>query len=228
MKVIKFIKTTLTTDLDSTKSVVEIFAIIFAGIFAVIQWGVPTYWDRQENYLLSFKSNDENSGVFINETLSDGQCTLQGTVTFSNYSNSPIDIINTKVSLVTFETDKSCNDSSNNKCFVSYSGADVFERLCPNKECDTPYKVTIPPIIWEQPLYGKTDATRPFSVSIPQRIFQKNNALLVVADQEIGRGCIDEENPNRRILDNLSSCKYTRALVVDTNACQKKIEVQES
>jgi hypothetical protein len=211
--------------LEKSKIIVEIIAIVLAGIFAVWKWGFTSYWDREESFRISVDSTVDK-GTFLKESLiyieGSNYCLLEGALRVSNYSRAPIHIENSTISFFPFKRNQCLNenDSLAEGCLVSNTISSIVDRECgeSRKGCTSHESVVIRPVD-DQPLFGKTDATRSFNAALPMSKFLESDSILLVIEQQIGRGCIDPDSSNHTYADYLRFCNTSRVFLADTNAC---------
>ena len=128
-------------------------------------------------------------------------------------------IENTILHFIPFELNQ-CQSSNgiNGDCLVTNTASTIYDRVCQSQisNCPLHHELTIRPVD-ELPLFGKRDASRPFNLAIPK--LEEKSGLLVVAEQQIGRGCISKGSKHRGYLDWWRSCDTSRAFIADTNLC---------
>jgi hypothetical protein len=215
--------------LEKWKISVEIIAIILAGLFATWKWGIEAYWSREDNYRAYFKdlSQDKQSPVYleVGSEPNGDYLTVSGEVIVSNFSVAPIQIEKTFLYFVPFSTDvcdplsASIENPDNIDCMQSSNTSSVFKKECEFEtgSCKAGFKTVIHPID-DLPLFGKSDANRPFSVRLPASHFtseEQKKGLFVIAEQEIGEACL-QKSLIQKAWDFIlfRSCKKSRALAV--------------
>ena len=215
-------------NLGNSKLRLEIIAILLGGFFAFWKWGLEVYWERQDNYSVYFvnqETDNKKPALYLKNsktTIADhAYCHLQGMIGISNASAAPLHIENTTLHFLPFDLNQ-CQPGKEalGKCMVSNTASAIFARLCQSKlsGCPAHKQITIRPVD-AQPLFNKIPASRPFDLAIPD--YAPHKGLLVIAEQQIGRGCIAKDAEQRSALDCVRSCETSRAFVVDSDGCDQ-------
>jgi len=224
-----FVITRKKESLDKWKVCVEIVAIVLSGFFVVWKWGVESYWSREDNYRASFKniSQIEKSPLYlkVGSDPNGDYLTVSGEVIVSNLSISPIQIEKTFLYFIPFSLDECDLLSTNIKfpesddCIKSINTSSIFKKECKLKtdNCNGGFKTEIHPID-DLPLFGRSDANRPFDVRLPRKYFnfkEEKQGLFVIAEQEVGEACL-QESIVQIVWDSMlfRKCKKSRALSV--------------
>lgn len=205
------------------KIILEVFAIVLVGAFTVWKWGITVYWERSDNYFVGLKQTEDKN--YFKGSLKDFNekpyCVLEGTVLINNFSIAPMHIEDTRVRFLPFKSDQCLvnGEKIETGCIVSNTASHIADQQCGSdrKSCPKDYQITIRPVD-DLPLFGKKNGVRPFNIAIPQNE-DVDDGMLIIIEQEIGRGCIKKGSSDQNLFDKFKSCKVSQALIVDTKIC---------
>jgi len=189
-------------DWGKTKTIVEVVAILFAGIFAFFTWGIDAYKASSPNWSVEIDSKSfvQYSGVKEDGKLSicdvpgcseANTCRIEGTVVTKNKGKAPIELRNTEINIyiVPRNDDKGWARNSSAYMYVS--------KLCSMNSISGCYEASDNFTIGklnDEVLYPAQEGWRPFAYEMTPiegdtkmnlNEFSKSYQVLIMANQKI-------------------------------------------